>query len=89
MSELGDRLRREARQLRVEIGYSYLPGVIEEAAAELERLESIVGEASNYTDSHWGARLASDHGVAAAAGYWERHLAVTGPAMRSAKFSRL
>lgn len=62
---------------------------LREAATELERLESIVGEASNYTDSHWGARLASDHGIAAAAGYWERHLAVTGPPMRSARFARL
>lgn len=86
MSELGKRLEYRASLC---VRGDPLAMLLREAAAELERLGSIVGEASNYTDSHWGARLASDHGVAAAAGYWERHLAVTGPAMRSAKFARL
>jgi len=71
---LSERLRREASQ------WDGTPraDLLREAATEIERLESLVGEASYYTDSHWGARLAADHGVAAAAGYWERHLAARG-----------
>lgn len=77
MSDLSDRLRTSAVHLD-HVFWHHTAAMLREAAGELDRLDSILGEATHYTDVHWGAHVAADTGLAAAVGYWERHLAETG-----------
>lgn len=64
MSELADRLRTISGEALLS---PYIKGAAAEAAAELDRLGSILGAAAHYTDSDWAAQVAAQMGVEAAA----------------------
>lgn len=96
MSELAAQLRYRASLC---VQGDPLAALLNESAAELDRLGSILGAAAHYTDSDWAAQVAVQMGVdaaaagplfpppslkphaasmvAAATGYWERHLQAT------------
>lgn len=75
MSDLPNRLRAISGEALLA---PHIKGAVAEAATELDRLGLIVGKAAAYTDSEWAAQLVARDALAAARGYWERHLQETG-----------